>query len=457
MANRFKVYSKYKDSGVEWLREVPESWEILRLKSLLNDPLKYGANELGESEDPILPRYIRITDIDENNILRTESMKSLALEKAQDFLLEEGDLLFARSGATAGKTFLYRSDWGKCAYAGYLIRARIRSDKALSKFLRYFTDSGNYWSWIKSIYIQSTIQNISAEKYSNISIAIPPLVDQQTIISFLDRETSRIDTLVSEQHHLIDLLKEKRQALISHAVTKGLDPNVKMKDSGVEWLGEVPEHWEVKRIKFAIATSRNGIWGDDPTGNDDTPCVRVADFNRDTLRVNAEIPTLRSISEKDRCGRLLRQGNLLLEKSGGGDKQPVGQVVLYDRDSDAVCSNFIAKIDLAPGEIPSFWCYQFASVYSCGLNLRSIKQTSGIQNLDQEQYFDELVPHPPISEQLAISSFLDRETSRIDTLISETERAIELLKEHRQSLISAAVTGKIDVREEMKNAVEVSQ
>lgn len=224
------------------------------------------------------------------------------------------------------------------------------------------------------------------------------------------------------------------------------------KDSGVEWIGRVPEHWEVKRFKFAISTCRNGIWGDDPTGHDDTPCVRVADFDRSALRVNQEIPTLRAIPERDRASRLLRPGNLLLEKSGGGDSQPVGQVVLYDQAVEAVCSNFIARMELVHRADPSFWCYQFAGAYACGLNLRSVKQTSGIQNLDQEQYLDEMATCPPHAEQSAIAAALDRETARIDALIAKKTRFIELLKEKRQALITHAVTKGLAPNVKMKDS-----
>ena len=224
------------------------------------------------------------------------------------------------------------------------------------------------------------------------------------------------------------------------------------KDSGVEWIGRVPEHWEVKRFKFAISTCRNGIWGDDPTGHDDTPCVRVADFDRSALRVNQEIPTLRAIPERDRASRLLRPGNLLLEKSGGGDSQPVGQVVLYDQAVEAVCSNFIARMELVHRADPSFWCYQFAGAYACGLNLRSVKQTSGIQNLDQEQYLNEMATCPPHAEQSAIAAALDRETARIDALIAKKTRFIELLKEKRQALITHAVTKGLDPNVKMKDS-----
>ena len=213
------------------------------------------------------------------------------------------------------------------------------------------------------------------------------------------------------------------------------------KDSGVEWLGEVPEHWGLDRIKRSTVSCKNGIWGEEAQQNDDDiPCVRVADFDRQKLRVELNDPTIRNVSEKERIGRTLSRGDLLLEKSGGGELQPVGFVVLYDDTRPAVCSNFVARVQTASNMSSSFWKYFHAAAYSVRLNTRSIKQTSGIQNLDQQQYFDERAAFPPHDEQTLISSFLDRETSKIDGLVGEQRRLIELLKEKRQAVISHAVT-----------------
>jgi type I restriction enzyme S subunit len=158
------------------------------------------------------------------------------------------------------------------------------------------------------------------------------------------------------------------------------------------------------------------------------------------LTVNLGEPTLRNITPKEQEGRIVQKNNLLLEKSGGGELQPVGCVVLYEHDCVAVCSNFVAKVELAQGMNPSYWRYVHASTYSVRLNTRSIKQTSGIQNLDHQQYFDEMAPFPPLQEQEEIAAFLDQETSKIDALITEQQRLIELLKEKRQAVISHAVT-----------------
>jgi type I restriction enzyme S subunit len=225
----------------------------------------------------------------------------------------------------------------------------------------------------------------------------------------------------------------------------------KYKASGVEWLGNVPEGWEVDRIKRSILSSKNGVWGAEPQQDEsDIPCVRVADFDRQRLRVELSEPTIRNVVQSERVGRVLCKGDLLLEKAGGGDLQPVGCVVLYDDDRPAVCSNFVARVQVAPDMHASFWRYVHAAAYAVRLNTRSIKQTSGIQNLDSSQYFDERAAFPPLPEQTAIAKFLDRETAKIDALVAEQRRLMELLKEKRQAVISHAVTKGLNPHAPMK-------
>jgi type I restriction enzyme S subunit len=212
-------------------------------------------------------------------------------------------------------------------------------------------------------------------------------------------------------------------------------------DSGVDWIGEIPTHWTVLRLKHSLEDVRNGVWGDEARGDsDDVICVRVADFDRVGLRVRLENPTTRNVPEGERSSRALSHGNLLIEKSGGGETQPVGCVVLYDAVEPAVCSNFVARVRLKSDCVPSFWCYLHFAAYAARVNTKSIKQTSGIQNLDSGAYFNELAAYPPRDEQRAIAAFLDRETAKIDALVAEQERLIALLKEKRQAVISHAVT-----------------
>lgn len=223
------------------------------------------------------------------------------------------------------------------------------------------------------------------------------------------------------------------------------------KDSGVEWLERVPEHWDTQRIRSLIDSAQNGIWGDDPDGGvDDIPCARVADFDRNNFTVKGELPTLRKVPEAQRLSRQVNPGDLLIEKSGGGEQTTVGVVVQYQGVEPVICSNFVAVVKPKKGVFPRWLCYTNAHLYSVGVNVRSIKQTTGIQNIDSDQYFSERVAVPPESERQAISAHLDRETARIDALIEKKTRFIELLREKRQALITHAVTKGLDPNVRMK-------
>ena len=219
-----------------------------------------------------------------------------------------------------------------------------------------------------------------------------------------------------------------------------------MKDSGIPWLGEIPAHWEVRRLRASVLGCFNGIWGDNPDGQDDLWCVRVADFDRHMLRVSTHKMTMRSIPQSARNRRVLRRGDLLLEKSGGGDKLPVGAVVLYDYDQPAVCSNFVARMPVAPDYVPAFLAYLHSTIYRQRITLLSVKQTTGIQNLDGSSYLAELAAFPPRDEQTAIVAHLDTATRDLDATIARTQRQIDLLREYRARLVADVVTGKLDVR-----------
>jgi type I restriction enzyme S subunit len=226
------------------------------------------------------------------------------------------------------------------------------------------------------------------------------------------------------------------------------------KPSGVEWLGEVPEHWSVERFKLSVRSCVNGVWGEEPgNGENDLICMRVADFDRlKLMAAEPGEPTIRSVSARDIEQRSLCNGDLLIEKSGGGEKQPVGAVVLYTGSTLSVCSNFVARMRLTQGMNPSFWRYAHHATYSLKVNTKSIKQTSGIQNLDQQQYLDERAPFPPGEEQVAIATFLDHETAKIDALTAEQQRLIELLQEKRQAVISHVVTKGLNPDVPMKDS-----
>lgn len=194
------------------------------------------------------------------------------------------------------------------------------------------------------------------------------------------------------------------------------------------------------RLKYAVEGCFNGVWGNEPNGADDLVVVRVADFDRERCAVRlGESPTIRSVPESARNRRVLRQGDLLIEKSGGGEQQPVGNVVLFKDDVAAVCSNFVARMPVAPDCDSRYVAYVFRALYAEGRNIPHVKQTSGIQNLDSESYLNERAWLPSKSKQESIANFLDEQTGRIGALIAEKERLLELLAEHRLAVCERVV------------------
>lgn len=207
-----------KDSGVEWIGKIPASWDVVHLKRILRERMQYGANEPAESDDITYPRYIRITDITANGELRPETFKSLEPSKAKDYLLDKGDVLFARSGATVGKTFLFNADIKAC-YAGYLIKASCDKRRMLPEYLYYYTQSGAYECWKNSVFIQSTIQNIGADKYQMMYIPVPSKDEQKQIVEYTMRKSQIFDAAISKAQHQVELLQEYKQSLITEVVT----------------------------------------------------------------------------------------------------------------------------------------------------------------------------------------------------------------------------------------------
>lgn len=208
-----------KSSGIDWLGDIPAHWGVRRLKSLTLEPLSYGANAAAEFEERTWPRFVRITDVDELGRLRDETFRSLPPDVAEPYLLQTNDILLARSGATVGKSFIYEDSWGVACYAGYLIRARIAKEYS-AKFIYWFLNSSAYWEWVGANFIQSTIQNISADRYAGIALAVPPNMDeQQRIIDTVDSSCRQLDMQSDKVRCSIERLEEYRAAIITAAVT----------------------------------------------------------------------------------------------------------------------------------------------------------------------------------------------------------------------------------------------
>ncbi|EOY5728602.1 TPA: restriction endonuclease subunit S [Enterobacter bugandensis] len=224
------------------------------------------------------------------------------------------------------------------------------------------------------------------------------------------------------------------------------------KDSGVEWLGEIPEKWNTHSLKRSISSCTSGLWGEEPNGKNDIIILRVADFERNSLTISSDKLTMRAISSEEREIRLLKKGDLIIEKSGGGDKTLVGCVVVFEKNFNAITSNFVAKMSPLKGYQPHFLKYCFSHLYDGKINSLSIKQTTGIQNIDINHYLMRKFCFPNEKQQKIIYEFLDYQIQKLNTLIAKQQQLIELLKEKRQTVISHAVTKGLNPNVPMKNS-----
>lgn len=212
--------AEMKDSGIDWIGEISFSKNVVRLKHYLENQMQYGANESGTSDANGNIRYIRITDINNDSSLKdNEDNKYLTIEQAESYILKDGDVLFARSGATVGKSFIYKESYGKCAFAGYLIKAECNRTKLLPKYLFYYTSTSTYESWKNMIFIQATIQNIGADKYQEMPLIMTSIEEQKEIVDYLDKKCEEIDKLIESNNKTIEKLQEYRKSLIYEAVT----------------------------------------------------------------------------------------------------------------------------------------------------------------------------------------------------------------------------------------------
>ena len=442
---KYQQYAEYKDSGVEWLGEIPKEWIPIRLKHLLLESLVYGANEAAEDDNPKNPRYIRITDMNSDGTLDPNTFRSLPLHIAENYLLKDGDILLARSGATVGKSFYYKSEFGISCFAGYLIRARPHRSKLDSKFAYWFFQSDSYWKYVAGSQIKATIQNVSAEKYGDLYLSLPTEIEEQSqIANFLDYETAKIDSLIEKQQQLIQLLKEKRQAVISHAVTKGLNPNVPMKDSGVEWLGGVPQEWMVSRLGYETwIRARLGWKGLKADEYVDDGYIFLATPNIKGKQIDFNNVNYINKQRYEESPEIkLNIGDVLLTKDGS----TLGTVnIVRDLPKPATVNSSIAVITPYKNLASEFLLYLLTSSFMVN-TIQRIKGGMGVPHLFQADLNKFYLPIPDPAEQFEIVKFLDQETAKIDMLISKAESAIQLMQERRTALISAAVTGKIDVR-----------
>lgn len=422
-------------SKLFWLEEIPKTWDVRPLWAVSKE--QTAKSSVGELLSVYLDRgVIRAGEGSLGTHVPSDDMSNYQVIKPGDFILNNqqawrGSVGVSFENGIISPAYIVLAlsqnlDW---KYANYLFRSKIVIDQFM----------------LASQGVGSIQRQIHAPSFKNVLIIIPPLETQQRIVDFLDEKTKVIDELIEKKEKLIELLREKRTALITRAVTKGLDPYAKLKSSGVEWLGDVPAGWDKLPLKFLFAYQSGGVWGDDERHDEhDIICIRVADFDFIRLTAHSSDYTLRNLP-KINPWLVLNDASILLEKSGGGDQSPVGRAVRYLERQKVTCSNFIQKLQTNKKYRPEFIVLLLSALYFIGVTKKAIKQTTGIQNLDLGFFMRTDIFLPPSEEQQNIVDYVKGGSGHIVDTIEKVESQIEKLKEYRSSLIYFAITGKIKI------------
>ncbi len=425
-------YPEYKASGVEWLGEVPGHWDVVPFYSVAKEREE---SNIGMLEDNLLSlSYGRIVqkDITSNDGLLPESFETYQIVRPGDMVFRLTDL---QNDKRSLRTAIVE-ETGIITSAYVAAKPISVEPLYLNHLLRSYDTQKVFYSMGGGLR-----QSMKFSDLKRLPTLVPPPEEQQTIAAFLDRETGKIDALIAEQRRLVELLAEKRQAVISHAVTKGLNPNAKMKDSGIEWLGEVPVHWYRAQVGRVCNQISDGPHFSPNYVDDGVMFLSARNIGVDSWHLD----DAKFISEADYsefCRRVIpEKGDVLYTK--GGTTGIARVVDIEDRFQVWV---HVAVLKLDQGLIDPYYlayalnsvgCYEQSQLHTRG----ATNQDLGLTRMTKIWF-----ALPPLEEQFEISEFLDRETAEFDTLTAEANRAITLLQERRSALISAAVTGKIDVR-----------
>lgn len=448
-ARSWKPYPEYKDSGAPWLGQVPAHWDVRRLKTSL---VRNDGGVWGEDFDLDGTIVLRSTEqaVDGKWIIDDPARRLLSPKERAAALLVDGDLVITKSSGSAlhiGKTSLVDAQVASlgCCYSNFM--QRLRCDGHTDpQFVHYLLNSpvGREQFGYGSN-TTTGLANLNGTIIGNLRVAWPSPPEQRAIAAFLDRKTRQIDELIEKKRRLIELLQEKRTALISHAVTKGLNPDAPMKPSGIDWLGNVPEHWAVAPMysRYSVELGKM-LDAKRITGDYLLPYLRNVDVRWD--RVNVEDLPEMDIAESEYERFTLRAGDMLVCEGG-----EVGRTAFW-RDELPRCAYQKALHRLRPldrkRDSPRFLFFVMnagsnSGVFVAGGNPNTIPHLTG-EKLRVYRF-----AFPPRDEQDAIVSHLDEATEQLDRLVERAEDVSAGLNEYRQAVISAAVTGKIDVREEV--------
>lgn len=437
------TYQNYRQPKMRWLPAVPEHWNEQRAKTFFRE-----VDERSRTGQEELLSVSHLTGV------TPRSQKNVTMFKAASYV---GSKLCRPGDIVVNTLWAWMAALGASRHVGivspaYGVYRPHRADSFNPAYLDYLLRTRAYVAEYigRSTGIRSSRLRLYPNQFLDISLIQPPRPEQDQIVAYLRAQDAHIARFIKAKRELIKLLAEQKLRIVDHAVTRGLDSSVALKPSGTEWLGEVPEHWEISRLGACIKTNRAGVWGSDPSDknlSDQLVCVRVADFDMEKLEVGTSKLTVRAVSQNERSGRLLCSGDILLEKSGGGEKTPVGRVVAFTLDKVSVCSNFLARLVPNTQLIRSaFLLAVMNHLHARRIVIPYIKQTTGIQNLDSTSYFKLGIALPSLNEQDEILQALAQECKPIEEAIQRANEEIKLIREYRDRLISDVVTGQVDVR-----------
>ncbi len=445
---KYEPYPKYKPSGVEWLGNVPEHWEVKRLKYLIAKKITDGPHTTPNFISEGFP-FLSVDGIQDGELV-FENCRYISEDDHNEYKQKafprHGDILLGKAAST-GKVARVKIDiefsiWSPLA----LIKINSRSTDSV--FMEYAFKSPEIQSQIDILCTSNTQKNISMDDIPLLWFTCPPLPEQRTIADFLDHRTGAIDELIAKKERVIELLREKRTALISHAVTKGLNPDAKMKDSGIDWLGEIPEHWEVVPIKRIVSATKNAMV-DGPFGSsvnvandyvdEGVPVVRTINITKNGFNED-DLMFMRVGKYQELKRHAVYPNDVLFSKVG-----TIGNSCLFPEhlkegilSTTGSCKITLDNIKIIPKYLVNLLC-----IMADHFNLLA---SSNVQPfLNMQTIKNVKIPISSLDEQKRIIDYLDHETSKIDALIAKVTEAIEKLKEYRTALISAAVTGKIKV------------
>jgi type I restriction enzyme S subunit len=456
MMGKYVPYPEYKTSYVEGVRKLPVGWAIKRVRFILKagyDGLKIGPFGSQLRSEMLTTSGYKVYG-QENVIGRDFSLGERYIDQEKFgelnvYKISPGDVLITMMGSS-GNCEIVPETFDVGIMDSHLIRLRVRDSEVANRFFRLLIDSAHYVKYqIRLLGKGSIMHGLNSAVIKELQLVLPPRKEQTQILGFIDHETTKIDRLIAKQERLIELLKEKRQAVISHAVTKGLNPDAPTKDSGVEWLGEVPAHWGVARVKF-VAKLESGhtpskqveeYWVDC-----DIPWVSLND-SRQLAQVDYISDTAYKVNHKGIAGssaRLLPAGAVVFTRDA-----TIGLSAITTREM-AVSQHLIAW--LPREQISSLFLLRVFNAMKDELDRFTFGATIKTIGMDDVKSLTTTVP--PIDEQELICKHIDVRLAKFDLLIQKAEQQISLQKEHRTALISATVTGKIDVRCWQKSATE---